>query len=107
MLILKMMAAAIQKRDKWLEADMEVEEILKLLTSNDAEYTVDFDEVPDQIGVTADVFALDMLVLKFIQGLPIVGIIGGLSNPIYYKIIMDYIRLKYHKRYLIEKKEEV
>ena len=57
--------------------------------------------------VTADDFALDMLVLKFIQGLPVVGVVGGLSNPVYYNKIMEYIRLKYHKRYLLSKKEDM
>ena len=47
-----------------------------------------------------------MLVMKFIQGLPVVGVIGGISNPVYYNRIMEYVRLKYHKRYLLEKKEE-
>ena len=66
----------------------------------------DPDDLQNQIGTTADAFALDMLVMKFIQGLPVVGVIGGLSNPVYYNRIMEYVRLKYHKRYLLEKKEE-
>lgn len=100
-LILKMMAAAIQKREKWIEADMEVDDLLK------AHKIPDIDELQDQIGLTADTFALDMLVMKFIQGLPVVGVLGGLLNPVYYNKIMDYTRLKYHKRYLLEKKEEI
>lgn len=100
-LILKMMAAAIQKREKWIEADMEVDDLLN------AQKVPDIDELQEQIGITADTFALDMLVTKFIQGLPVVGVIGGLSNPVYYNKIMDYARLKYHKRYLLEKKEEI
>ncbi|MDD4200322.1 MAG: EcsC family protein [Eubacteriales bacterium] len=99
--ILKMMSAAIQKREKWLEADMEVDELIKNLKIPDS------DEIQEQIGITADAFALEMLVMKFIQGLPIVGVVGGLSNPVYYNKIMDYTRLKYHKRYLLEKKEEI
>ena len=99
-LILKMMSAAISKRDKWLEEDLEVEELIR----NPVE--PDFDAVETQIGVTADDFALDMLVLKFIQGLPVVGVVGGLSNPVYYNKIMEYVRLKYHKRYLLNKRED-
>ena len=34
----------------------------------------------------------------------VVGIVGGLSNPVYYNKIMEYVRLKYHKRYLLNKK---
>ncbi|MCQ2547089.1 MAG: EcsC family protein [Clostridia bacterium] len=100
MLILKMLATAIQKRERWIESDLEVDELLV------ARPIPQPDEIQEQIAVTADVFALDMLVLKFIQGLPVVGAVGGLSNPIYYSKIMEYIQLKYHKRYLLEKKEE-
>ena len=101
LLILKMMAAAICKREKWIKADMEVDELLR------DKKIPDVDELQEQIGITADTFALDMMVLKFIQGLPVVGVIGGLSNPVYYNKIMDYAKLKYHKRYLLEKKEEI
>jgi methionine synthase I (cobalamin-dependent) len=89
------------KQEKWVAADLEVEELIR----NPGE--PDFDAVQTQIGITADDFALDMLVLKFIQGLPVVGVVGGLSNPVYFNKIMEYVRLKYHKRYLLNKKEEM
>ena len=84
-----------------VKADLEVEEMLR------NPEVPDIDAVQNQIGMTADDFALDMLVLKFIQGLPVVGVVGGLSNPVYYNKIMEYVRLKYHKRYLLSKKEDV
>ncbi len=57
----------------------------------------------EQLQRTADVFALDMLLLKFIQGLPLVGVVGGAANPIYYSRVMRYVKLKYQKRYLSAK----
>ena len=56
----------------------------------------------EQIRETASVFAMDMLLLKFIQGLPVVGIIGGVGNPIYYNRVLKYVQLKYRKRYLLK-----
>lgn len=56
-----------------------------------------------QMRQTADCFATDMLCLKFLQGLPLVGVIGGPSNVLYCKKIGDYARLKYQKRYLLQK----
>ena len=100
-LILKMLSAAIAKREKWMKADLEVEKLIREPVGPD------IDELQMQIGITADDFALDMLVLKFIQGLPVVGVVGGLSNPVYFNKIMEYVRLKYHKRYLLSKKEEM
>ena len=38
-----------------------------------------------QLGHTSDAFAVDMLLAKFIQGIPVVGVIGGLTNPVYYR----------------------
>ena len=56
-----------------------------------------------QLQETSNTFASDMLIMKFIQGFPIIGVIGGVANPIYYNKIMNYVRLKYQKRYLMMK----
>ena len=52
----------------------------------------------------ASAFAVDMLLLKFIQGLPVVGVIGGAANPVYYSKVMKYVQMKYRKRYLLKQK---
>ncbi|HIQ75459.1 MAG TPA: EcsC family protein [Candidatus Cottocaccamicrobium excrementipullorum] len=60
------------------------------------------EKVKEQTGRTADAFAMDMVLLKFIQGLPVVGILGGAGNPLYYNKVMKYAELKYRKRYLLK-----
>lgn len=60
-------------------------------------------EMKEQMQHTADAFAVDMLVSKFIQGIPVFGLVGGLTNPMYYRKIQLYTRLKYLKRFLIAK----
>ena len=37
-----------------------------------------------------------MLLLKFIQGLPVAGTLGGSVNPIYYGKVMNYVQLKFY-----------
>lgn len=96
LLILKMMAASLLSGDEWLDANTEVNAIL-----NVPDGYVDEEELQEQLERTASVFAMDMLVLKFIQGLPVVGIIGGAANPIYYRKVLKYVQLKYRKRYLL------
>lgn len=92
--LLKLMETSVQKQKRWEEGNAVVDDMIEALTiPND-------DQLTDQIGKTADALAVDMLVLKFIQGLPVVGIFGGMANPVYYRKIMTYTRLKYHKRYL-------
>ena len=51
-------------------------------------------------------FAVDMLLLKFIQGMPVVGFLGGAANPVYYRKVMQYVLLKYRKRYLQKQLQE-
>ena len=53
-----------------------------------------------QLQRTASAFTTDLLILKFIQGMPIVGLIGGLGNPVYYRRVMSYAELKYQRRYV-------
>ena len=101
--ILKLMSASVRRRDKWLEADMEIDEILSAYARGKGLPVPVADDMRDQIEETAEDFAMDMLVLKFIQGLPLVGVLGGMANPVYYKKILKYVRVKYYKRYLLEK----
>lgn len=49
---------------------------------------------------TADRLSEELLYMKFVQGLPIIGIAGGLSDCVYLKRITDYAELKYRRRFL-------
>ena len=60
-------------------------------------------ELERQMSRTASAFAVDMLAIKFVQGLPLVGIVGGAANPIYYRRVTACAELKYKKRYLLGK----
>ncbi len=95
MLILKMMSAALTTGRAWTFRNGAVEELMQLETPNLSD-----ESFQAQLQETAAVFAVDMLLLKFIQGLPVVGIFGGAANPVYYNKVMKYVQLKYHKRYL-------
>lgn len=61
------------------------------------------EEMKEQVRHTSDAFALELLLAKFIQGLPVVGVVGGLVNPLYYRRVLNYVKLKYRKRYLLTK----
>ncbi|WKY45195.1 EcsC family protein [Eubacteriaceae bacterium ES2] len=60
-------------------------------------------DLTDYIEDTSAVLSKTLLTTKFIQGLPIVGIIGGLANPFILNKISVYAELKYQKRYLAKK----
>ncbi len=57
----------------------------------------------EQIKQTSLVLAEEMLYLKFVQGIPFVGIAGGLSDVVYQKKITDYAQMKYKRRFLLNK----
>ncbi len=102
-LILKMMEVSLSKGAKWEEDNQTVDE---LLMEKNMVIQTDLG-IKQQTKQTASIFAMDMLVLKFIQGLPIVGIVGGAANPVYYNKVLKYIKLKYQKRYLLDLKRKL
>lgn len=102
LLILKMMEASLAKGTRWQSLNQEVEH---RLTEKPPEPTRE--ELEGQIRQTAQAFAMDMLVLKFVQGLPLVGVLGGAGNPVYYRRVMKYVQLKYHRRYLNQRKKGI
>ena len=91
------MKTSLSKGDDWIAFNNDVDAMLW------SPNQVSKETLESAINDTSRVFASDMLVLKFIQGLPVIGIAGGIFNPIYYNKIMNYVRLKYHKRYLLDK----
>lgn len=98
MLILKLLEGAMLNGERWIACN---EEIDRMLFSQIA--APDPDEMKEQIRSAADAFAADMLPAKFIQGLPLVGVAGGLTNPVYYGRILKFVQMKYRKRYLLRK----
>lgn len=95
-LILKMMEASLSPGEDWQQRNDEVNRSLW----DKPEIT---DEVlREQLQRTAAAFAMDMLLLKLLQGIPVVGLIGGAANPFYYNKVMRYVQLKYNKRYLLQ-----
>lgn len=99
--ILHMMQAALSTGEDWKIRNAQVNKMLVMETVFITE-----EEFSLQLKETASAFAVDMLLLKFIQGLPIVGILGGAANPVYYSRIMKYVQMKYRKRYLLKQKAE-
>lgn len=96
-MILNMMAASLITGEERLEWDDMINGMIVEMPHNVSQAVLE-----EQIRETASVFAMDMLILKFIQGLPVVGILGGVANPIYYNRVLKYVQLKYRKRYLLK-----
>lgn len=53
-----------------------------------------------QIEQTAGALSKELLYIKFLQGIPVVGAVGGAYDAVYMKRITEYAGLKYRHRYL-------
>lgn len=94
--ILRVIAAAVQEGDDLIRADKELNQLIRkgLFT--------DTGTVDEQIEETASALGRALLLMKFLQNIPVVGIIGGASDFVYMEKISDYAILKYQRRFLID-----
>ncbi|GAB6085116.1 EcsC family protein [Alkaliphilus crotonatoxidans] len=60
----------------------------------------------DQMMAAANALSESMLLGKFIQGIPVIGVVGGVVNYSMIRKIGKYATLKYKKRYLLKKLEK-
>lgn len=58
----------------------------------------------EQIEDTAMVISKELLYSKFLQGIPVMGVVGGFYDAVYMSQVLEYAKLKYQLRYLYEKK---
>lgn len=54
----------------------------------------------EQIEQVAGALSKELLYMKFLQGIPVVGAVGGAYDAVYMKRITEYAGLKYRHRYL-------
>ncbi len=79
---------------------------LNILASQiDQKMTTEID-LKVQMEETSKVLSEAMLVGKFLQGIPVVGVVGGAVNYSIIKKIGTYASIKYKKRYLLKKARE-
>ena len=50
---------------------------------------------------TAAALADELLYMKFLQGIPVAGVVGGLYDAAYIRLISRYTELKYRRRFLL------
>ena len=58
----------------------------------------------EMMSCAAKALSDELLYLKFVQGIPVVGIAGGISDMVYQRKITDYASVKYQRRFLEDRK---
>ena len=57
------------------------------------------------IKETAACLSKELLYMKFLQGIPVVGAVGGAYDVVYMKQINKFAELKYRRRFFVGKKK--
>lgn len=97
--ILLLICGAITREEKQKGFD----EIIETLGANIDRHIVTDVSSDEQMKITAEVLSDTLLTAKFVQGFPIVGVVGGIVNYNISNRIGNYARIKYKKRYLKRK----
>lgn len=100
-LILRMIYTALAEEGERQNADQWVEDWISHMDEETISYSFD-----EEVREAASALSFSMLTAKFIQGLPVVGVVGGVTNLVTYRRIIGYATLKYKKRYLMKKIKE-
>ena len=97
--ILKIISAAMSEGEDKIRINDEISILGEAIDKN-LEINIDLDSL---IKETAKILSDALLVGKFIQGIPFLGIVGGTINYTIIKKIAKYGQVKYKKRYLAKK----
>lgn len=65
------------------------------------------DSLNDQISRTSQCLSGELLYMKFLQGIPVAGAVGGAYDVFYLHRIQTYARMKYYKRFLLAQKNDL
>lgn len=98
--ILKIIQGALSYGETLEEVNQQVDQYISTETLP-AGYEKD-----TQISETSKTLSGELLYMKFLQGIPIAGVIGGAYDTMYLKKITDYGRIKYQKRFLLNKTDD-
>lgn len=93
-LILLLIQGSVSYGDNLRQIDQEINRFLQERTLPE-DYSQEV-----QIRRTAGALSKELLYMKFLQGIPLVGVVGGFYDVVYMKQIAAYAKLKYKRRFL-------
>ena len=102
--ILKLIEGSLTRGKDAERLSAEVDELMRRIDEEGYDY---YGSINKQIETTSKALSDETLYLKFLQTVPIVGVAGGLSNPIYMNKVRNYAEVKYKKRWLLKQQREL
>ena len=101
--ILKLIQVAMMDGEEFLDFNGHFNDLIdQIVADGDSLEGYQVDKVA-QMKATAEALSAEMIYTKFLQGTMIVGVAGGIFDPIYVNRISDYAVLKYRRRFLRSK----
>ena len=97
--ILLLIHAALSNGEVQKELDQEINDFI-----DSGDFT-NQKELDSYIKEAAACMSKELLYAKFLQGIPLVGVVGGAFDAIYMRRINKYAELKYRRRFLLSKKK--
>lgn len=94
--ILKMLQASLSKGKERETLNRQVDEMIY------SDFQIHEESFEQEIKRASEIMVDEMLLCKFVQGIPIIGAAGGMFNGLFYNRIICYVQLKYQKRYLLK-----
>lgn len=61
----------------------------------------------EKIDDIAQLLSAELIAIKFVQGVPLVGAVGGIYDAFFVDRVLKYANLKYNRRFLLDKAERV
>lgn len=98
--ILKVIEASVSHGERMRELDEEINRFM------DTESLPEGYRTNEQVKQAAGSLSKELLYMKFLQGTPIVGAVGGAYDVIYMRQITEYAKLKYRRRFLERQKRK-
>jgi len=94
--ILKLIQTALSFGDDLKDGDLAINLFIK-----EGRMPDDYDRL-EQISETSATMSTELLYMKFLQGLPVVGAVGGAYDTVYLQKVLKYAKMKYHRRLLTD-----
>lgn len=95
---LMLIQGSVSYGDKLESVDEQLNQFIK------TEHIPDYVDMDKLIQQTAGCLSKELLYMKFLQGIPVVGAVGGAYDAIYMKRIAEYSEMKYRRRFYEKRK---
>ncbi len=98
--ILKVIEVAMTDDEEFVEGDELLNESIDVIAGDGGTIAGWNITKEEQMRQTSDALVKEMIYTKFIQGWTILGVFGGIFDPVYVNRISKYALLKYRRRFL-------